>query len=167
VFSAAAASGPAIRRSCPAPKGVIGTVGGENGALIVDDTSAHVHIGCTTATSTSSSSRCEGRFVVPGSKHHAHPVDRGIFHPAQFSAASVGTSMTLTIDSPTPRSRSPGAAQLRQGAAYGTVPDLPAWLSDGGSEMNRSVWLIAAAAARLAALGAGAAPTPPSSAAGT
>jgi len=101
VFSAAAAVLGPCDPSSPVrpPKGVIGLWGGENAALIADDTSAHVHIGCTYGNIHQLLvPDAEGRFVVPG-EHNitAHPVDRGIFHPAQFSGRIVGTSMTLTI----------------------------------------------------------------------
>jgi len=40
----------------------------------------------------------DGRFDVPG-EHNitAHPVDRGIFHPARFRGLVRGSNMTLTI----------------------------------------------------------------------
>lgn len=81
------------------PKGVVGTWGGENAALMADDTSAHVHIGCTYGNIHQLIvPDAEGRFDVPGEQDiTAHPVDRGILHPARFSGRITGASMTLTI----------------------------------------------------------------------
>ena len=81
------------------PKGILGLWGGENAALIADDSSAHVHIGCTYGKIHQLIvPDADGRFVVPGEQNiTAHPVDAGIFHPAQFSGRIMGNNMTLTI----------------------------------------------------------------------
>ena len=81
------------------PKGVVGTWGGENAALMADDTSAHVHIGCTYGDIHQLiSPDSDGRFDVSGVQNiTAYPVDRGILHPARFSGRIIGASMTLTI----------------------------------------------------------------------
>ena len=81
------------------PKGILGLWGGENAALIADDSSAHVHIGCTYGNIHQLIvPDADGRFVVPGEQNIiAHPVDAGIFHPAQFSGRITGNNMTLTI----------------------------------------------------------------------
>ena len=51
------------------PKDISGTWGGENAALIADDTSAHVHIGCTYGNIPQQIVPDEdGRFDVPGVK---------------------------------------------------------------------------------------------------
>lgn len=82
------------------PKGqVVGTWGGENAALIADDTSAHVHIGCTYG---NIAQRIipddDGRFDVPGVQNiTAHPVDLGVLHPARFTGRIVGARMELTV----------------------------------------------------------------------
>ncbi len=40
----------------------------------------------------------DGRFDVPGEQNiTAHPVDRGILHPARFVGRVIGTSLTLTV----------------------------------------------------------------------
>lgn len=81
------------------PKDISGTWGGENAALIADDTSAHVHIGCTYGDIHQQIiPDVDGRFDVPG-QHNitAHPVDRGILHPARFSGRVIGGFMTLTV----------------------------------------------------------------------
>ena len=75
-----------------------GLWGGENAALIVDDTSAHVHIGCTYG-------NISGPILIGGSKFDvaglqnitAHPVDRGVFHPARFVGKIIGDTIRLTI----------------------------------------------------------------------
>ncbi len=81
------------------PKGILGLWGGENAALIADDSSAHVHIGCTYGNIHQLIvPDADGRFVVPGEQNiTAHPVDAGIFHPAQFSGRIMGNNMSLTI----------------------------------------------------------------------
>ena len=90
-------------RACPddavAPKSLIGTWGGENAAVIVDDTSAHVHIGCTVGNITerlvpdaSGRVNLKGQFNIT-----AYPVYRPPDHPARFSGAIRGRVMTLTV----------------------------------------------------------------------
>ncbi len=81
------------------PKGVTGTWGGENAALIADDTSTHVHIGCTYGNiSQGIIPDALGRFDVPGVQNiTAHPVDRGILHPARFVGRVTGRQMSLTV----------------------------------------------------------------------
>jgi hypothetical protein len=81
------------------PKGIVGTWGGENAALIADDTSAHVHIGCTYGTiSQQIVVGADGRFDVPGVQNiTAHPVDLGVLHPARFVGRIQGGRMSLTI----------------------------------------------------------------------
>ena len=83
----------------PSPGKVAGTWGGDGAGLIADDTSAHVHIGCTYGNVHQpivADSR--GRFDLPGEQDiTAHPVDRGILHPARFSGAVVGKTLTLTV----------------------------------------------------------------------
>ena len=78
---------------------VVGTWGGDNAGLIGDDTSAHVHIGCTYGNVHQAIvPDSAGTFDVPG-EHNitAHPVDRGILHPARFSGSVVAGSMTLVV----------------------------------------------------------------------
>ena len=79
--------------------GLTGTWGGENAALIADDTSAHVHIGCTYGNiSQAIVPDVLGRFDVPGVQNiTAHPVDRGILHPARFIGRITGGQMSLTV----------------------------------------------------------------------
>jgi hypothetical protein len=80
-------------------KDVAGTWGGENAALIADDTSAHVHIGCTYGDIHQQIDPDPlGRFDVPGEQNiTAHPVDRGILHPARFRGRVQGARMELTV----------------------------------------------------------------------
>jgi hypothetical protein len=101
VFAAAATLiGPCdLGKPVRPPKDLAGTWGGDNAGLIADDTSAHVHIGCTygdihQALVLDSS----GGFDLPGEQNiTAYPVDRGILHPARFKGRVTGIEMTLTI----------------------------------------------------------------------
>jgi hypothetical protein len=79
---------------------VVGTWGGDNAGLIVSDTAAHVHIGCTLGdTKTLIRPDADGRFDVVGTYNvDAYPVDRGIIHPARFSGQIAGRTMTLTVN---------------------------------------------------------------------
>ena len=83
----------------PSPGKVAGTWGGEGAGLIADDTSAHVHIGCTYGNVHQPIvADAHGRFDLPGEQDiTAHPVDRGILHPARFSGSVLGHTMTLTV----------------------------------------------------------------------
>jgi hypothetical protein len=78
---------------------VVGTWGGDNAGLIVSDTSAHVHIGCTLGDAKGPiRPDADGRFEATGTYNvDAYPIDRGILHPARFSGQIVGRSMTLTV----------------------------------------------------------------------
>jgi hypothetical protein len=64
-----------------------------------DDTSAHVHVGCTYGNVHQPIiTDPNGQFTVPGEYNvTAHPVDLGVFHPARFTGAIVGRRMTLTV----------------------------------------------------------------------
>ena len=80
--------------------GVIqGTFGGENAAVIADDTSAHVHIGCTYG-NVHRAIRPDNRgtFDVAGEYNiTAHPVDLGVMHPARFSGRVQDGHIRLTV----------------------------------------------------------------------
>ena len=99
-FAAATlALGPCDPTGAKPPKDLAGTWGGENAALIADDTSAHIHIGCTYGNVHQQIiPDSDGRFDVPGEQNiTAHPVDRGILHPARFSGRVSGGVMTLMV----------------------------------------------------------------------
>jgi len=102
-FAAAAAAtmafGPCDPTGLKPPKDLAGMWGGENAALIADDSSAHIHIGCTYGdVHQQIIPDRDGRFDVPGEQNiTAHPVDRGILHPARFSGRVTGGIMTLTV----------------------------------------------------------------------
>ena len=99
-FAAATlALGPCDPTGVKPPKDLAGTWGGENAALIADDTSAHVHIGCTYGNVHQQIiPDSDGRFDVPGEQNiTAHPVDRGILHPARFSGRVSRGIMMLTV----------------------------------------------------------------------
>ena len=83
----------------PAGPLVQGTWGGDNAGVIVTDSSAHVHIGCTVGDT-------KGRIVVGSDGHFeatglynitAYPVYRGPDHPARFTGTVAGRVMTLTV----------------------------------------------------------------------
>jgi hypothetical protein len=99
LFAAATlALGPCDPTGVP-PKDLAGMWGGENAGLIADDTSAHVHIGCTYGNIHQQIvPDADGRFDLPGEQNiTAFPVDRGILHPARFVGRVSGGTMTLTI----------------------------------------------------------------------
>lgn len=101
--AAALALGFTVLAACdnPFPPGatVHGTWGGNNAGLMADDTSAHVHIGCTYGDIHEPMVLdLSSRFDVPGEQNiTAHPVDLGVLHPARFSGAIDGRTMTLTV----------------------------------------------------------------------
>jgi hypothetical protein len=76
-----------------------GTWGGEGAAVVVGDTSVHVHVGCTTGDLPAPVrlSR-DGRFDVAGRyQPRAFPVAVGPHVPARFAGAVDGTTLTLTV----------------------------------------------------------------------
>jgi len=77
----------------------VGTWGGENAGVIVDDTVAHVHIGCTLGSFPGPVRLdADGRFSVAGSYTlRAFPVHIGPAHPAQFSGSVANGRLTLTV----------------------------------------------------------------------
>jgi hypothetical protein len=83
------------------PGGIVGgTWGGDNAALMADDTSAHVHIGCTSGNVHQPIIPVDGRFAVPGEYDPVvSPIvrDPAPLHPAIFSGSSAGRSMLLTV----------------------------------------------------------------------
>jgi hypothetical protein len=76
-----------------------GIWGGDNAGLIADDTSAHVHIGCTFGdVHRPIVADALGRFDVLGEQNiSAYPVGPGILHPARFTGSIIGFTMTLTV----------------------------------------------------------------------
>jgi hypothetical protein len=103
VRTAALVMGFAVLAGCdnPFPPGAMvrGTFGGNNAGLMADDTSAHVHIGCTYGdVHQPIVLDLNSRFDVPGEQDiTAFPVDRGILHPARFTGSIDGRTMTLTV----------------------------------------------------------------------
>lgn len=76
-----------------------GTWGGQNVGLIMNDSTAHVHIGCTfgdapapIAVSDSGTFSATGQYNIS-----AFPVGPGVFHPALFTGRITGATMVLTI----------------------------------------------------------------------
>ena len=76
-----------------------GTWGGDNAGVIVDDTVAHVHVGCTLGNFPGPVALDNaGRFSVAGEYMlRAYPVARGPMLPAQFTGTVRSNRLTLTI----------------------------------------------------------------------
>lgn len=78
-----------------------GTWGGDDAGMIVTDSGAHVHLGCTLGDVPEQIVLDgAGRFDVPGRYNlTAYPVDQGIYHPARFEGALRlnGLSLTVTV----------------------------------------------------------------------
>ena len=85
----------------PFPPGALvrGTFGGNNAGLMADDTSAHVHIGCTYGdVHQAIVLDMSSRFDVAGEQNiTAYPVGPGVLHPARFTGSIDGRKMTLTV----------------------------------------------------------------------
>lgn len=121
------------------PSGIVegvvqGTWGGDNAGLIADDTSAHVHIGCTYGqVHQPIVPDAAGRFDVPGEQNiTAYPVDLGVLHPARFSGRIASGRMSLTV-ALTDTTVTLGPVQL----AYGKEPKMqmcPICRRPGGGE---------------------------------
>jgi hypothetical protein len=75
----------------------LGTWGGENAGIVVSDTTMHLHIGCTLGNAPRPV-LANGKFEVAGVFNiTAHPVDRGIFHPATFTGVVSGNVLVVTV----------------------------------------------------------------------
>ena len=77
----------------------VGTWGGDNAGVIVDDSIAHVHVGCTLGNFPGPVELDDaGRFTVAGEYLlRAYPVARGPYLPAQFSGTVRNNKLTLTV----------------------------------------------------------------------
>jgi hypothetical protein len=77
----------------------IGTWGGDNSGVIVTDSAAHVHVGCTFGDMPGTIELdANGRFTVDGDYVlRAYPVQLGPSLPAQFSGRVIGRTLTLAI----------------------------------------------------------------------
>jgi len=77
----------------------LGTWGGDEAGLIVAESEAHVHIGCTLGDIPGPIPvDARGGFEVLGSYNvDAFPVDRGIRHPARFTGRTDGRALTLSV----------------------------------------------------------------------
>lgn len=76
-----------------------GTWGGSDAGMIVTDSGAHVHIGCTVGeVVVAIALDDQGRFDVAGSHNiTAHPVDLGIYLPARLTGRTDLLQRTLTL----------------------------------------------------------------------
>ena len=77
----------------------VGTWGGNDAGVIVTDSLAHVHLGCTYGDFPGRVALdSAGRFSVAGSYLlRAYPVEVGPTMPAQFSGRLAGTTLTFTV----------------------------------------------------------------------
>jgi hypothetical protein len=108
------------------PNGAVGgNWGGDNAALMADDTSAHVHIGCTFGDAQQQIiPGSNGRFDVTGVYNvSAYPVGLGVFHPAHFTGVVSGRLMSLTVTlSDTARTLGPVTLTFDQQPNMGPCP---------------------------------------------
>jgi hypothetical protein len=96
VISAACAAGTT---SVPTARLIpFGTWGGDSGGLIVGDSSAHLHVGCTFGDILGRITvDPQGRFDVAGTYMlRAYPVTVGPAVPARFTGRITGTTITIT-----------------------------------------------------------------------
>lgn len=77
----------------------LGTWGGDNSGVIVTDSAAHVHVGCTFGDMPGTVPLdATGRFTIDGSYVlRAYPVQVGPSLPAQFNGRVVGRTLVLVI----------------------------------------------------------------------
>lgn len=77
----------------------LGTWGGADAGVIVTDSLAHVHVGCTYGDFAGRIAiDAEGNFTVAGSYlQHAYPVALGPTMPAQFHGRVLGGTLTYTV----------------------------------------------------------------------
>ena len=90
---------PALAGTGPAGRVIAGTWGGDNAGLMADDTSTHVHLGCTFGDVYQGIVLdAAGRFDVPGQYVlRAYPVYVGPSLPARFHGSVAGRVMTLSV----------------------------------------------------------------------
>ena len=99
---AGAALGCGADGSPPAPGATslaVGTWGGENAGVVVGDTVAHVHVGCTFGDfPVPARLDAAGRFTVPGRYVlRAFPIVLGPTLPARFMGSVAGDVLTLRV----------------------------------------------------------------------
>jgi hypothetical protein len=76
----------------------LGTWGGNGAGVIVQDTSMHVHIGCTFGDVSGRVQLNNGSFDANGSYMlHAYPITVGPTVPARFTGTVVGKNATITV----------------------------------------------------------------------
>jgi len=76
----------------------LGTWGGNGAGVIVQDTSMHVHIGCTFGDVSGRVQLNNGSFDVNGRYMlHAYPITVGPTVPARFTGTVVGKIATITV----------------------------------------------------------------------
>jgi hypothetical protein len=102
VIAAAAIAACSVQTSPLAERGgalAAGTWGGDNAGLIVDDTLAHVHVGCTNGDFPAPVALdTHRRFSVAGSYLlRAYPIAVGPTVPARMTGVLDGATLTLTV----------------------------------------------------------------------
>ncbi|HXO85318.1 MAG TPA: hypothetical protein VN803_07315 [Gemmatimonadales bacterium] len=116
---------------------VLGTWGGENAALIADDTSAHVHIGCTYGNIPQAiEPDAAGYFDVPGEQNIRAPC--GSRRDASGAIQRASVSRNHDPDDHAQRygrDARPREGLIRNGAEDGPLPHLPSW--DGSAQAVR------------------------------
>ena len=102
-----------------------GTWGGKDAGLIVSDTGAHLHIGCTIGeVIVPITLDAQGRFDVPESHNlSAFPVSAGVYLPARLTGYADDDVLSLTVtvdDTVNQKTVVLGPVRLR----YGTRPEM-------------------------------------------
>jgi len=101
VLAALLALSACLKSPIDSPPGELatGTWGGENAGLIVNDTMAHVHVGCTYGDFPAPIALgADSRFSVSGDYLlTAYPVARGPTMPAEFAGVLRGRTLTMTV----------------------------------------------------------------------
>ena len=95
----AIACGAPVSQPAAPPSLAVGSWGGENAGVIVDDTIAHVHVGCTFGNFPAPVRLdAAGRFTATGSwVLRAYPVYVGPSHPARLTGTVAGDALTLRV----------------------------------------------------------------------
>ena len=127
LLTACGVTGPGRLKQVP-----VGTWGGEeNAGLLVTETTAHAHIGCTLGDVQGPIPLDEtGHFDVAATYNiDAFPVDRGIRHPARFSGNTDGSTLTLLVRlTDTGQTFGPVGLDAGPAASNAGLPHLPlAW----------------------------------------
>lgn len=100
VLTAIAAAQCTLLGPSPSPGALAkGTWGGDDAAIIVTDSGAHIHVGCTYGDVRGVIVANEGGRFDVAERHNitAHPVDAGIFLPARLTGRATFPTATFTV----------------------------------------------------------------------